>query len=63
MGVTRPARARKPTTAPARPATTITITDAGGCSRSEGSGLKDATLQDLDTPLYPGILRPESGVI
>ena len=43
-GMTRSARERKPlphrapTKAPTRPATTITITAAGGCNRSEGSG-------------------------
>ena len=49
---------RAPTTAPARPATTITITDTGGCNRSEEEGLKAAKLQDPDMPLFPEILRP-----
>ncbi len=51
---------RAPTTAPARPATTITITDAGGCSRSEESGLKATILQESDThPSTPGFSGPE----
>ena len=55
--VTRPARAseptlsrRAPTTVLARPATTITITDTGGCNRSEEEGLKAAKLQESLPP-------------